>query len=164
MEKLQILIYLAVGVFAIVYSIYKNQGKQKSQQKNQSQNTYKKPVNHQVNKNKGNQPKSIEDIINTLLNDSKDTVGKEVKREPVVEQTYTDESSLELQSQEAQYYAQDTELKFNNETVDYDIENDHRMLENTEIGSVQVEKESDWVKTDWGKAVILAEVLQRPKY
>lgn len=151
---------------------------------NPPQNYKKPPVNTQpkttYNKPQHTQPKSLEDILQTLLGEQKQ-VTKPVQQTqvpPIVADkqqtkftTLEETTTLENIDQdhyvgEDKYYGLDTELSYEKEADDFDIIQDHRLhgAGFDKIEEPVVEEEDEWANIDWRKAVITAEILRRPQY
>lgn len=174
MGKYTYIFYFIIVAIAIISSVVKRLKKGNAQQ-NQSKIPAQKSSTN-TNKSPGSQqPKSLEDILQSLLNEQKttqkanptgymDTVKSD--KEPVKSTTLEDAESLES-IEEEKYYSFDSELAYNNEEEDYDNSADHRLhgkgFDIEEVEEVGEEQE-DWSDIDWRKAVITAEVLRRPEY
>ncbi len=144
---------------------------------NQGNTQYKKPLNTPPNttyKSPQTQPKSLEDILQSLLGEQKSVIKPvpETYKEPVnndkslVKSTpLEDGGSLET-IEEEKYYSLDTELEYDEEEEDYDRVTDHHVHEAgfDNVEEVVVEEENGWADIDWRKAVITAEILRRPEY
>ena len=173
MNRTTILIYALIVGVAVLSSVIK-----RIRKANNPPQHNKKPVNTQpkttYNKPQHTKPKSLEDILQTLLNEQK-PVTKPVKdtyKPPVVDDkptvkstTLEDGGSLETLEEE-KYYGYDTELDYNDEDEDYDEMPDHH-VHGAGFDAIEekvMEEESEWANMDWRKAVITAEILRRPEY
>jgi hypothetical protein len=168
-----IIIYAIIIGVAVLSSVIKRIKKANNPQQN-----YKKPVSTQTkttyNKPKTTQPKSLEDILQTLLNEQKPVTKpvQQTHKEPVTSDKPPVKStpgelfgSLET-IEEEKYYGYDTELKYDKEVEDYDKMVDHHVHgPGFDITEEKVEEEvNEWANIDWRKAVITAEILKRPQY
>ena len=173
MNKYTVYIYAIIVVIAVISSLYK-----KLKKSNTNVNNQKKPIPKQTttqyNKPQSTQPKSLEDILQTLLNEQKP---QKINPPKVQEQKifadkqpekYTvTEDNKTLEKIEKEYYNYDTELDYKEETVDYDKPVDHHVhgfgfddIKN----EIEIEEENEWADIDWRKAIITAEILKRPEY
>jgi len=179
MDKTTILIYsLIVGV-AVLSSVIKRIRKANNPPQNN-----KKPLSTQqkttYNKPQNTQPKSLEDILQTLLNEKKPE-NKPVQQtqkplvvadnQPTKFTTLENTSTLENIDEdhyagEDKYYGQDTELSFEKEANEFEIVKDHRVHGKgfDDVVEEGGEDASEWANIDWRKAVITAEILRRPQY
>lgn len=176
MNKYTIIIYALIVGAAVISSVYKKMKKAS----NGGNNQQKKPVsNYQQPKQtyqqpKTTQPKTLDDIIKSLMQETQPPVVKtpEVHKKLVstdegpVKST-TPEDFTTLEKMEKTYYAQDTELSFDSEIEDYDELTDHHVhgvgFDNIKEEVMEEEKD-EWADIDWRKAVISAEILRRPEY
>lgn len=174
MNDNMVYIYLIIVAIAVISSLYK-----KFKQKGNT-NTYNpkkqtpSQTTTQYNKPQSTQPKSLEEILQTLLNGNippksytpKVEYKEEFTDKPLVKLT-TPEDSPSLEKAEKDYYGYDTELEYNKETEDYDKTTDHRLhgvgFDNINEEPI-LEAESEWASMDWQKAIITAEILKRPEY
>ncbi len=181
MNKTTLIIYgIIVGV-AILSSILKKKKKTgntyQNQQKKTFTNTNQQTTTQQYKKPATTQPKSLEDILQSLLGEQKTQPTFQPKQEEKMVFTDKDpkkyttleevESYEELEKEETQYYSYDTELDYKEEIVDYDKTTDHRVHGagfDDIMEEVQVEEVSEWQDIDWRKAIITAEILKRPEY
>lgn len=175
MNKTTIIIYAVIVGFAILSSVLKKRkkagaGTQQPNKSfkagNQSTGTYQQP--------KQTQPRSLEDILQSLLNEQNPV--KTTPREVEETTTYSDnleekfkslEDPVSLESEEKEYYSYDTELEYDEETEDYDRLADHHVHGkgfDEEFEPVEVEERDEWEEIDWRKAVVTAEILKRPEY
>lgn len=176
MNKYYIYFYALIIAAAVISSVYKKFKKASSGGNNQQ----KKPVSSQqqprqtYQQPKTTQPKTLEDILKSLMDETKPPVVKnpEVQKhlvssdkEPV--KSITSEDFTTLEKMEKTYYAQDTELGYNSEMEDYDELTDHHVhgvgFDNIKE-ELEVEETDEWADIDWRKAVISAEILKRPEY
>lgn len=174
MNKYTIIIYALIVGAAVLSSVIKKIRKTNNTNQNKPTTNYNKPANTTYQKPPTTQPKSLEDILQSLLNEQKpqQTYAPQVEdRMVTTDKTEYKSTTLEdetaLQEVEKEYYAQDTELGFDNEIEDYDEMTDHHVhgagfdkIEEV----VEVEEDGEWADIDWRKAVISAEILKRPEY
>lgn len=173
MGKYTYIFYFIIVAVAVISSVIKRLKKANNQQ-NQPQSPVQKSNTSTYQPPVSKQPKSLEDILQTLLNEQKtiqktnptgytDTVKSD--KDPVKSTTLEDIESLES-IEEEKYYGFDSELAYNKEEEDYDNSTDHRLhgkgFDIEEV--VEVEEEEVWANIDWRKAVISAEILRRPEY
>jgi hypothetical protein len=176
MNKYTILIYALIVGAAVISSVYKKMKKASNQGNNQQKkpvSTYQQPKpNYQ--KPQSNQPKTLEDILKSLMDETKPPVVKapEVHKQLVLSDkepskfTTLDES-LAFEKIEKDYYAQDTELGFDNDKKDYDELTDHHVHGagfDDMNNMIEAEEKGEWDNVDWRKAVISAEILRRPEW
>jgi len=158
---------------AVISSVVKRMKKANNQQ-SQNNKQVNKPMGDPYRKPSTTQPKSLEDILQTLLNEQKPT---QKTPPPVYQETFkadkelvnstTLETTESLESiEEEKYYGFDSELAYDNEEVDFDKIVDHRNHgKGFDLESIaEIEEESEWTNVDWKKAVITAEILRRPEY
>ncbi len=174
MNKYTIIIYALIVGAAVLSSVIKKIRKANNTNQNKPNTNYNKPTNTTYQKPPNTQPKSLEDILQSLLNEQKpkQTYAPQVEdRMVTTDKTEFKSTTLEdeatLEEAEKEYYAQDTELSFDNEIEDYDEIADHHVHgagfdQIEEV--VEVEEEGEWADIDWRKAVISAEILKRPEY
>jgi hypothetical protein len=168
-----IVIYAIIIGVAVISTVIKRIRKANNQQQN-----YNKPTSSQqktnYNKPQSTQPKSLEDILKTLLNEQK-PVTKPVQQthktpvtsdKPLVKSTQEETFTTLETIEEEKYYGYDTELKYDKEEEDYDKTIDHHVHGlGFDITEEKMEEEAnEWGDVDWRKAVITAEILRRPQY
>jgi hypothetical protein len=167
MNKYTIIIYALIVGAAVLSSVLKKVRKAKGQ----SQGT----GTGQQNKAPNTQPKSLEDILQSLLNEQKGN-NQPIPTPKTTEalddnsefkfNTSKEEASLE-EIEEEKYYSFDTELKYDEEAEDYDQLADHHVHgKGFDAPVVVVEEEvtGEWADIDWKKAIVSAEILRRPEY
>jgi hypothetical protein len=173
LDKTTIIIVALIIGFSVLSSVIKRIKKANTPQQN-----YKKPVQNQqqttYNKPPQTQPKSLEDILKTLLNEQKpvtkptqDTYKTPVNNDkPLVKSTPLEDGGTLETIEEEKYYGYDTELTYDKEEEDYDKMTDHRVHgAGFDLVEEKLEEEEDeWANIDWRKAVITAEILRRPQY
>ncbi len=174
MDKYTYIIYFLIVAVAVIASIVKRIRKANSNSVNQ-QKQFQKPVQQTTyQKPHSTQPKSLEDILQSLLNEQKGTqktvpppIQEPVKSDKGLVKSTTLETTETLENiEEEKYYGYDTELAYDEETEDYDLVQDHRNhskgFDNEQIETEQ--EVGEWADIDWRKAVITAEILKRPEY
>ncbi len=177
MNKTTLIIWALILGAAIISSVLKKKKKPtntgSSGQKKPLTN-YNKPTTTTYNKPQTTQPKSLEDILQSLLGEQKPQKFYPPKveeqkvftdKEPEKYTSYEDTSTLE--KAEKEYYSYDTELNYTEEVVDYDETSDHHVhgVGFDDIKEEVVEEQvSEWADIDWRKAIITAEILKRPEY
>lgn len=182
MNDYMVYVYIIIVAIAVISSFYKkfkqksktNTFNQNKQTTSQTTTQYNKPQSTPYNKPQSTQPKSLEDILQTILNGNnpqkvytpKVEAKKEFADKPLITLT-PPEDSQSLEKAEKDYYGYDTELEYNKETEDYDKTTDHRLhgvgFDNIKEEPI-LEEESEWASMDWQKAIITAEILKRPEY
>lgn len=175
MNKTTIVIYAVIVGFAILSSVLKKRKKAAgtgNQPRNQTSGTKPQPKAYQQpNKT---QPKSLEDILQSLLNEQKPVKPEPKKEEqPTLEQESYENKYQPLETEfsdtfnEGEYYSYDTELEYDEEMEDYDNLEDHHLHGkgfDEPFDQEVVEEKGEWEDIDWRKAVITAEILKRPEY
>jgi hypothetical protein len=172
MNKYTIYIYAFIVGAAVLSSVVRRI--RKANQGTTNQKPVGKLTTQQPPKTGQTQPKSLEEILNTLLNENKPQVPQVPKvHEPQIssDKSLFKSPPLEtdpaLEEQERQYYAQDTELSFDNEIEDYDEIADHHVHGfgfDVVKEEEETENEEEWSDIDWRKAIVTAEILRRPQY
>ena len=177
MNKYTIIIYVIIVGVAILSSIIKKAKKTGTTNNNIPKKTsvnYNQPTTSTYKKPATTQPKSLEDILQSLLNEQKPqkTVAPKVEEKMVLtdkqpQKFTTLDESQSLEKEEVQFFSSDEEYNYTDEMVEYDKTTDHRVHGGV-FGELkieeQVEVESEWANIDWRKAIITAEILKRPNY
>jgi hypothetical protein len=175
MNKSMILIWALIIGVAVISSVIKKLKKAANTGSSAQKKTvtnYNQPTTNTYQKPKHIQPKSLEDILDQLLNPHQTPVKKAVEqkieadKQPIKFTSLESSESLET-IDEKKYYELDTELDYNKEMEDYDKPVDHHVhgagFDPIKEETV-VEEEGEWAHIDWRKAVISAEILRRPEY
>lgn len=177
MNNTTVVVYAVIVGVAVLSSILKKRKKANTNTAPKKNVSFNQSTQIQYKKPASTQPKSLEDILQSLLGEQK--IQKPVAPKMEEKLVFTDKepnkyTTLEetealdtLEKEEVQYYGLDTELNYTEELVDYDKTTDHRLhgagfdqiAENEEV-----EEESEWAVIDWRKAIITAEILKRPQY
>lgn len=192
MNKYTIIIYAIIVGAAILSSILKKRKKSGTANNTGPKKiitNYNQPTTSIYKKPSTTQPKTLEDILQNLLNGPtpqkvvqpkveekmpdrtlhSDGVftDKQPQKYTTLEDVESLESLEELDKQEVEYYNNDKELEYKDEMVDYDKTTDHRVhgagFEDIKFDEPP-EVESEWSNIDWRKAIITAEILKRHKY
>jgi hypothetical protein len=171
MNKYTIYVYAFIVAAAVLSSVVKRIRKANQGQANKPAGNLTTP---QPPKKDYTQSKSLEDILKTLLNEEKPLAPVIPKaQEPKISSDKSLfkspplETDVALEEQEKEYYAQDTELSFDNEIEDYDEIADHHVHGfgfDAVKAEEEVEEQDEWSDIDWRKAIVTAEILRRPQY
>lgn len=167
MNKYTIIIYALIVGAAVLSSVLKKVRRANSQGQGTGAGQQKKAPN--------TQPKSLEDFLQSLLNEQKGN-NRPIPSPKTAESlddnsefkfnTPAEEASLE-EIEEEKYYGYDSELSYDEETKDYDQLADHHVHgKGFDAPVVVVEEEvpGEWADIDWKKAIVSAEILRRPEY
>ena len=188
MSKTTIIIYAVIVGFAILSSLLKKKKKPLNKpggtiqpptpvNYNKPTVTTQNPTPVNYNKPASSQPKSLEELLQSILNEQKPqkTIPSPIKQ-PLVLPDKTENKSQTLVGNDSFNEAitssldADTELLYKNEMQDYDDNADHHVHgegfdKEFLLGKDQPAiEENEWIEMDWKKAIIASEILRRPQY